>query len=105
MAQARRRVARALRVLRRTVEEGPLIGGLENLGRWLEEFHPRSCVELDYGGLVYLIDSRTLSNDRSAAEVAQGVAALSVGDGTRAMQIYERLADRWRAVQELEHAN
>lgn len=40
MVQARRRVARGLRTLRNTFDEGPLIEGLLDVGRWLEEFHP-----------------------------------------------------------------
>ena len=52
MAQARRRVARGLHALRKALTEGPAVGSVEALGRWLEEFHPRSLVELDYGGLV-----------------------------------------------------
>lgn len=50
MAQARRRVARAFRVLRERLGGTPLALGAEEVGRWLEEFHPRSLVELDYGG-------------------------------------------------------
>ena len=48
-------VARALRALRDSLDEGPLIDGLMDVGRWLEEFHPRSLVELDYGGLVHVL--------------------------------------------------
>ncbi len=44
--------AGALGALREALDEGPLIDGLVDVGRWLEEFHPRSLVELDYGGLV-----------------------------------------------------
>lgn len=55
MVQARRRTARALKTLKDTIEDGPLIDGLLDVGRWLEEFHPRSLVELDYGGLVHVL--------------------------------------------------
>ena len=55
-AQAERRVARALSVLRTAVQDESVTAGVEELGRWLEEFHPRSLVELDYGGLVHLLD-------------------------------------------------
>ena len=63
MSRARRRTARALSVLRRTVEDGAVAAGVEDLGRWLEEFHPRSLVELDYGGLVHLLDDEALASD------------------------------------------
>jgi hypothetical protein len=100
MVEARRRVARGLRTLRDTLEEGPLIDGLLDVGRWLEEFHPRSLVELDYGGLVHALSERQLADDRSAAEVAEGLAALRDGDGERAGVAYEKLSDRWRAVRD-----
>lgn len=53
MAQARRRVARAIAVIRRRLGEGEAYAGVESVGRYLEEFHPHSLVELDYGGLVH----------------------------------------------------
>ncbi|MGW1001401.1 hypothetical protein [Streptomyces sp. NPDC002520] len=105
MVQARRRVARALRTLKDAVEEGPLIDGLIDVGRWLEEFHPRSLVELDYGGLVHVVPPGELEDDRSAADVAEGVEALRRGDGSAAGEAYARLVDRWRAVRELRSAN
>lgn len=105
MGAARRRTARALRVLRRTLENGPMQHGVEEVGRWLEEFHPRSYVELDYGGLVHLMSDATLLEDRSVGEVADGLAALSAGDGDRAAVAYATLMARWRPVQALERAN
>lgn len=50
MVQARRRLARGLRILRAAEEYEGLAEGLVDVGSWLEEFHPRSMVELDYGG-------------------------------------------------------
>ncbi|MEU6080029.1 hypothetical protein [Streptomyces sp. NPDC047108] len=105
MVEARRRVARALRVLRDSMDEGPLIDGLEGVGRWLEEFHPRSLVELDYGGLVHALPEGQLAEDHSAADVAEGLQALREGDGARAGRAYERLTDRWRAVRERQFAS
>lgn len=105
MVQARRRLARGLKVLREELEEGPLVDGLVDVGRWLEEFHPRSLVELDYGGLAHAISEEQLADDDSAADVAEGIAALRAGDGERAGVAYERLTDRWRAVRELQFAN
>lgn len=105
MVQARRRVARALKALRESLEEGPLTEGLVDVGRWLEEFHPRSLVELDYGGLVYALSADDLAADRSAADVAAGIAALRAGDDEGAGAAYERLTERWRAVRNLQYAN
>ena len=105
MSRARRRVARALAVLRRTLEDGPVVAGVENLGRWLEDFHPHSLVELDYGGLVHLLDDDALRNDDSVAEVADAVAALKRGDAAATAAAYERVVTRWQPVAATEGAN
>ncbi|NUK73746.1 hypothetical protein HRW23_22505 [Streptomyces lunaelactis] len=105
MVQARRRVARALKTLRDAIDEGQLTEGLVDVGRWLEEFHPRSLVELDYGGLVHALPGPHLADDRSAADVAAGIAALRAGDGEGAGEAYARLAERWRAVRDRQFAN
>ncbi|MBK3561058.1 hypothetical protein JHN55_31915 [Streptomyces sp. MBT56] len=105
MVEARRRLARALRTLRESVPEGLLTEGLVDVGRWLEEFHPRSLVELDYGGLVHALPADRLAADRSAADVAEGLAALRDGDSEGAGEAYARLAERWRAVRDLQFTN
>ena len=105
MSRARRRTARALAVLRRTVEDGAVTSGVEDLGRWLEEFHPRSLVELDYGGLVHLLDDDQLSQDDSARDIAAALAALAAGDGAAAAQAYGRVTARMKALQAVESAN
>ncbi|MFJ2609844.1 hypothetical protein ACIQOU_30025 [Streptomyces sp. NPDC091279] len=105
MVEARRRVARALRTLKETLDEGPMIDGLMDVGRWLEEFHPRSLVELDYGGLVHILSAGELEDDHSAADVAVGIEALRQGDGAAAGVAYARLVERWRAVRDRRSAN
>ncbi|MQY14635.1 hypothetical protein SRB5_48070 [Streptomyces sp. RB5] len=115
MAQARRRVARGLRALRDASREAvaagepgphePLIDGLTDVGRWLEEFHPRSLVELDYGGLVHALPKEHLEGDHSAADVAEGLTALAAGDGERAGAAYRRLTDRWGRVRDRQFAS
>ncbi|MGN5632653.1 hypothetical protein [Streptomyces sp. AC154] len=105
MVQARRRLARALKTLRETMDEGPLTEGLVDVGRWLEEFHPRALVELDYGGLVHALPSKQLAEDRSAADVAESIAALRAGDGEGASEAYSRLSERWRSVRDRQFAN
>ena len=105
MVQARRRVARGLRALKDAIDEGPLIDGLVDVGRWLEEFHPRSLVELDYGGLVHVLPAEELADDHSAADVAEGIEALRHGDGAAAAEAYARLVERWRSVRDRRSAN
>jgi hypothetical protein len=129
MAQARRRVARGIVAFRRGARAaalaagrgvgrragrgggqpgpvgGPLIrarGELEQVGRWLEEFHPHSLVELDYGGLVQLIDVTALRADQSVADMTTALGALSDGDLTLASASLRRLRTRWQAIEALE---
>ena len=105
MSRARRRTARALAVLRRTVSDPEAAAGLEELGRWLEEFHPRSLVELDYGGLVHLLDDAALTQDESARDVGAALSALDEGDVTAAGVAYARVSARMKALQAVESAN
>ncbi|MET8575415.1 hypothetical protein [Streptomyces sp. NPDC005012] len=100
MVEARRRLARGLRTVRESVGEGALTEALVGVGRWLEEFHPRSLVELDYGGLVHALPADDLEGDHSAADAAEALEALREGDGETAGEAYERLVVRWRAVRQ-----
>jgi len=118
MAQARRRVARALATVRRV--PGTALGAdpdggtsaaadlvratvaLEEIGRWLEEFHPHSLVELDYGGLVQLLDDDALRADQSVAEVSATVSALASREFEVAAAMYQRLRARWRDLEAVE---
>lgn len=105
MVQARRRLARALRTLREAEGYGMLAEGLVEVGSWLEEFHPRSMVELDYGGLPHALPADRLAVDHSARDLAAGIAALRAGDRDGAAETYGVLAERWRAVRERLFAN
>jgi hypothetical protein len=130
MSQARRRVARALNALRRTSgdaltsppgapggggdtsepsrdDPGPWQATVEiaQIGRWLEEFHPHSVVELDYGGLVHLLDDESLRSDQSVAEVSAAISASREGQQDLAGVLYQRLRSRWQALESLEAAN
>lgn len=105
MSRARRRVARALAVLRTAVEDSVVSEGIEDLGRWLEEFHPRSLVELDYGDLVHLLDDAELAQDESARDMALALARLAEGDGSEAAAAYGRMTARMQALQSVESAN
>jgi hypothetical protein len=105
IAKARRRAHRGLSVLRKTLGEEPITQAVEESTRWLEEFHPRSVVELDYGGLTGLLPDDVLNEDDSPGLVSAGLAALSRGDADQATEAYEKLVSRWRAVQLLERCN
>jgi hypothetical protein len=105
MSEARRRAHKGVSVLRKSLGDAPITEAVEEGARWLEEFHPRSVVELDYGGLVNLLPGDELAQDDSPGLVAAGLTALSRGDAETATEAYEKLVARWRAVQLLERCN
>ncbi|GIM97259.1 hypothetical protein [Paractinoplanes toevensis] len=105
ISKARRRAHRGVSVLRKSLGDAPITEAVEEGTRWLEEFHPRSIVELDYGGLGNLLPDDVLSSDDSPGLVAAGLSALSRGDADAASEAYEKLVERWRAVQLLERCN
>jgi hypothetical protein len=105
ISKARRRAHRGVSVLRKSLGDAPITEAVEEGTRWLEEFHPRSIVELDYGGLVNLLPDDDLTQDDSPGLVAAGLSALSRGDAEAASGAYEKLVERWRRVQLLERCN
>jgi hypothetical protein len=113
MTRARRRVGRGLGALRHlpagsgdaVLEPSRAIGELAEVGRWLEDFHPYSLVELDYGGLVHLVSDDALRGDQSVAEIRAGIDGAARGECELAVAMYMRARDRWRAFAEFEQAN
>lgn len=113
MARARRRVARGLATFRKlppgfegTVLDPPQAADdLAEVGRWLAEFHPYSLVELDYGGLVYLVGDDMLAGDQSVAEIRAAIDGAARDECELAMAMYMRVHSRWRAFAEFEQAN
>ena len=95
MADARRRVARALKVVKSALGEDGPAKVLADTGRWLEHFHPHAAVELDYGGLVQLLNDKDLLEDTSAADVNAIVDALETGDAEEVALRYETLREFW----------
>ena len=80
-------------------------GHLETVVRWLAGFHPGALVELDYGGLVHLVDDEFLRTDASVAETEVAVAAAARGQTALATAMRRRLRARWDHVRALESAN
>jgi hypothetical protein len=113
MTRARRRVARGLGALRHlpagsgdaVLEPSRVVGELAEVGRWLEDFHPYSLLELDYGGLVHLVSDDALRGDQSVAEIRAGLDGAARGECELAVAMYMRARDRWRAYAEFEQAN
>jgi hypothetical protein len=125
MSDARRSLARTLGALRKTPVEWLAASDVEHVARWLEEFHPRSVVELDYGSLrppastepITRPDadpppapelpggSRDRSSDSSVEEMTAAMDALKAGRSDAAAEIVDALITRWDAVRALEHAS
>jgi hypothetical protein len=113
MPRARRRVARGLAALRHLpaesgdtiLEPSRVAGDLAEAGRWLEEFHPYSLVELDYGGLVHLVSDDALRGDQSVAEIRAAINSAARGECELAAAMYMRARNRWCAFAEFEQAN
>ena len=78
---------------------------LAEVGRRLEDFHPYSLVELDYGGLVQVLSDDALSSDHSAAEIAAAIDGVAKGERELALAMYQRAHSRWRGLAEYEMAN
>jgi hypothetical protein len=113
ISRARRRVARGLAALQSLSagsgdvawEPSRAEGDLAGVGRWLEEFHPYSLVELDYGGLVHLVSDDALCGDQSVAEIRAAIDGATRGEWELAAAMYMRAHSRWRTFAEFELAN
>jgi hypothetical protein len=112
MADARRAMARTLGAVRKTAVDWLEVPDVELVGRWLEEFHPRSVVELDYGSLRPPVDPAVVTSeqpvtpsDNSIDQMAEAMEALRAGRADTATAIVEALTSRWDAVRALEHAS
>lgn len=105
MVQARRRLSRTHALLRRTAPRDRLTGAVRDLGSWVNEFHPRGVLELDYGGLVELLGLDEVAGDPSVASMQEVFAALGDGRDRDAWSRYRTVVDRWRSVQRMSRAS
>ena len=96
--RARGRASRAEEVIRAGFGDGGAAEVLAETRAWLERFDRDSIVELDYGGLVHLLDDASLRSDTSAAQVREALRALRDGDADGARRGYERLRAFWSPV-------
>jgi hypothetical protein len=95
LRDATARAARAQSVVQRTIGDSGPARVLADTARWLRHFHPESAVELDYGGLVQLMDDESLLADTSAQDVHAALDAMEQGDMDEVAARYERLRDFW----------
>ena len=111
IADAKARTEVAHQTVRNAFGEGSVEAEIEHLLEWLDMFHNKSLVELDYGGLANYLDhglrlagEEGLEADTSIEDVLLSLSGLAAGDGQMAGQGYERLVSRWRIVQGFESA-
>ncbi|MEU3272436.1 hypothetical protein ABZ639_16460 [Saccharomonospora sp. NPDC006951] len=95
MSDALSRAADAEELVRGTFGDSGPTEILEETNRWLSNFHPASAVELDYGGLVQLVDDPILESDTSAEEVHSILEALRNGAVEEIAELFQTLRDYW----------
>ncbi|MFN8075758.1 MAG: hypothetical protein U0Q15_10100 [Kineosporiaceae bacterium] len=112
MSKARTRAARARKAVREAAGEIDLLHDVEEVGRWLEDFHPRSWVELDLRDVARVLAADRARNgeavdaeDLGVEDVAMGLASLAEGDPTAVAAAYRRLMGRWQRLQALARAS
>jgi hypothetical protein len=98
MGRARARAAQAERIVRAGLGDTGPADVLAETATWLARFDRLSVVELDYGGVVELVDDEALRNDDSADQVRDALQALREGDTAGARASYDRLREFWAEV-------
>jgi hypothetical protein len=102
---AKRRADRALQVVRRS-ELAPIASLIRELAEWLAGFHPRSMLELDYGGVSSLFSWDELDNDHSGHEIQEAIDEIAKPGGmARAAELYQTVSNRWAEVMSRESLN
>ena len=90
--------------------EGGVEEEIQDLYDWMDMFHPKSLVELDYGGLadylnMALAELGGIEADSSIEDIHESLAGLAANDGATAGLGYERLIARSRKVSAIEQAS
>jgi len=98
MGRALARAAQAERIVRDGLGDTGPADVLAETATWLARFDRASVVELDYGGVVELVDDEALRNDDSADQVRDALQALRQGDRAAAQASYDRLREFWAVV-------
>ena len=93
--QARIRTERALEILQGLeMFPGPA-DELQRLVEWLAPFPSESMLELDYGEVAGLFDSKQVIFDDSCELIQESLEALAQGDMVRAGENYGKVVHRW----------
>lgn len=99
MSRARSRAARALKLLREHFDDAQVTEEVEDVARWLEDFHPRSLIELDERC------TAAVAGPGGVEDVLMGLQSLAEGDATGVAAAYQRLDRRSRRLQGLSRAS
>jgi hypothetical protein len=105
LADAQHRAREAGELLEQTFGDSGPGRVLYETRRWLDNFHPDSVVELDYGGLVQLFADPILEADNTADEVHDILDALRSGNVEELAELFSDLREFWGDVAGREHAN
>jgi hypothetical protein len=105
MGDALRRITEAEVLVRDALGDTGPARILAETNRWLSSFHPHSAVELDYGGLVQLIEDPVLATDTSAEEVHAILDALRREAVEEIAEPFENLRDYWSELASRERFN
>ncbi len=111
IANAKIRSEKSRAVVQMAFGNGQVEEEIAQLGNWLEIFHPKSYLELDYGGLAGYLELLLLAEgengldaDTSVEDVQSSLAGLASSDASVAGLGYEKLVSRWRKVAAFEQA-
>jgi hypothetical protein len=102
--RAIRRAENAIPILRRS-DLGPIAELILDLHQWMALFHPRSLLELDYGGLTRMLTWDELDDDRSARDIQDAIDALAKLEVPQAAETYQSVLERWAGVRQFESFN
>jgi hypothetical protein len=105
MPDAIQRVTQAHELVEGTLGDSGPTRILAETERWLANFHPASAVELDYGGLVQLMDDAALEADSTAEEVHSILEALRSGNIEELAGLFNELREYWGELGAREHHN
>lgn len=99
------RLNHAVDVLTEAGFDDEIVGQVEELADWLEDFPEDAMVELDYGSVAAFFSDGDLAVDESAAEVWASLEALERGDLEEATEHYTLAASRWAFPQAVSYSN
>jgi hypothetical protein len=105
LTDAMRRVEDALELVEQAIGDSDPVRILTETANWLENFDPASIIELDYGGLVQLMDDQTLEQDSSAEEVHAILDALRAGRVDDLADLVIDVRGFWQEVEANKHVN